>query len=97
MRPQLDWLAEQGVLRGCSLITSLPDVSELDGKSLPSWKTWFVSAAEAVLRAALRESTLEPVTAPETATRRAITISPASGGEVTLRAAGARAPRAVPA
>jgi cytochrome P450 len=52
---------------------------------------------KAVLRAALRESTLEPIAAPETATRRAITISPASGGEVTLRAAGARAPLAVPA
>ena len=40
---------------------------------------------KAVLRAALRESTLEPVAAPDTALRRSITISPASGGEVTLR------------
>jgi cytochrome P450 len=52
---------------------------------------------KAVLRAALRESTLEPIAAPETATRRAITISPASGGEVTLRTTRAPAPRAVPA
>ena len=47
---------------------------------------------KSVLRAALRESTLEPIAAPETATRRAITISPASGGEVTLRAARASTP-----
>ena len=52
---------------------------------------------KAVLRAALRESTLEPIAAPETATRRAITISPASGGEVTLRAARAAAPEPVTA
>ncbi len=47
---------------------------------------------KAVLRAALRDSTLEQIPRPETATRRAITISPASGGEVTLRAARAPAP-----
>jgi cytochrome P450 len=51
-----------------------------------------VMEMKAVLRAALRESTLEPIAAPETATRRAITISPASGSEVTLRAARAVAP-----
>jgi len=50
---------------------------------------------KAVLRAALRDSTLEQVTTPETATRRAITISPASGGRVTLRRAGAAAAPAV--
>ena len=52
---------------------------------------------KAVLRAALRDSTLEAIAAPETATRRAITISPASGGEVTLRAARAPAPEPVTA
>ncbi len=39
---------------------------------------------KAVLRAALREDSLETVAAPETARRRAITISPASAGRVTL-------------
>ncbi len=39
---------------------------------------------KAVLRAALRADSLQTVTAPETARRRAITISPASAGRVTL-------------
>jgi len=39
---------------------------------------------KAVLRAALRADSLETVAAPETARRRAITISPASAGLVTL-------------
>jgi cytochrome P450 len=41
---------------------------------------------KAVLRAALRESTLEAEAVPETARRRGITISPTSAGRVTLRA-----------
>lgn len=45
---------------------------------------------KAVLRAALREDSLETVAAPETARRRAITISPASAGRVTLTPEGAR-------
>jgi hypothetical protein len=47
----LPWLAARGVLEGCSLITSLPDLSELPGLSVPEWKAWFVGAAAAVLRA----------------------------------------------
>jgi hypothetical protein len=43
------WLKERPSLPGCSLVTSLPDVSELEGHSLASWRDWFVSAAALVL------------------------------------------------
>lgn len=43
------WLQQQPVLAGCSIVTSLPDVSELSGLSLPDWKRWFVQAARLVL------------------------------------------------
>lgn len=45
----LDWLQSRPVLDGCSLITSLPDVSELPALSLEEWKRWFVDAARLVL------------------------------------------------
>jgi hypothetical protein len=46
----LDWLRAAGRLDGASVITSLPDVSEL---ALPfdGWKRWFVSAAAATMAA----------------------------------------------
>lgn len=40
----LTWLDDQPVLEGCSIITSLPDVSELN-LPLPQWKKWFEDAA----------------------------------------------------
>ena len=46
----LAWLSSRGVLEGCSVITSLPDVSELQ-RPLPEWKEWFRGAAAAVMRA----------------------------------------------
>ena len=46
----LDWLRAQGRLAGASLVTSLPDVSELSGLGLDGWRRWFVAAATAVLR-----------------------------------------------
>lgn len=45
----LTWLEAQPVLTGCSMITSLPDVSELPELSLDDWKRWFVGAAERVM------------------------------------------------
>ena len=45
----LGWLRDQGVLTGCSVVTSLPDVSELGGMPLPDWKRWFVDSARLVL------------------------------------------------
>jgi hypothetical protein len=45
------WLKEQGVLQGCSIVTSMPDVSEFPQMTLADWKTWFTDAAELVLSA----------------------------------------------
>ncbi len=45
----LEWLAGQGVLAGCSLITSMPDVSEFPSYTLEQWKEWFVRTAGLVL------------------------------------------------
>jgi hypothetical protein len=47
----LPWLEQNAPLAGCSLITSLPDVSGFSGVSLEEWRAWFVRAAELVLRA----------------------------------------------
>lgn len=40
----LPWLRSQPVLRGCSVVTSLPDVSEV-ALPLSDWKRWFVETA----------------------------------------------------
>ncbi|HYO71424.1 MAG TPA: SAM-dependent methyltransferase [Archangium sp.] len=45
----LAWLEAQDVLAGCSLITSMPDVSEFPSLSLAEWKEWFVRTASLVL------------------------------------------------
>jgi hypothetical protein len=47
----LDWLERHRPLTGCSLVTSLPDVSGLPGLGLDGWRRWFVAAAERVLAA----------------------------------------------
>ncbi len=48
----LRWLDARGTLTGCSVITSLPDVSELPHLGgLEGWRSWFVDAARRVLRA----------------------------------------------
>jgi hypothetical protein len=43
------WLKEQSMLDGCSIITSLPDISEFPKMSLDEWKIWFVDTAALVL------------------------------------------------
>ncbi|MBL8607975.1 MAG: SAM-dependent methyltransferase [Myxococcales bacterium] len=45
----LAWLAENPAPEGASVVTSLPDVSELQGASLDTWRAWFVRAVGAVL------------------------------------------------
>ncbi len=45
----LAWLARRAVLEGCSVVTSLPDVSEFPALSLAEWKQWFTHAAVRVL------------------------------------------------
>jgi hypothetical protein len=47
----LVWLAQHRPLTGCSVVTSLPDVSSFPLMSLEDWKAWFMNAAEAVLNA----------------------------------------------
>lgn len=44
------WLKAQPVLPGVSVVTSLPDVSELPLPSLDAWRAWFMDAARDVLR-----------------------------------------------
>lgn len=46
----LGWLAEHPAESGSSVITSLPDVSELGGRTLAEWRHWFVDAARQVIR-----------------------------------------------
>jgi hypothetical protein len=43
------WLTGREVLHGCSVITSLPDVSEFPTLSLAEWKQWFVRTAALVM------------------------------------------------
>ena len=45
------WLPAQGVIAGASVITSLPDVTELVGMTRAQWSPWFVDAAELCARA----------------------------------------------
>jgi hypothetical protein len=47
----LPWLRRNAPLLGCSLITSLPDVSGLPAHGLDEWRRWFIAAAELVLLA----------------------------------------------
>ncbi len=43
------WLSGRQTLEGCSVITSLPDVSEFPALSLAEWKRWFIHAAALVM------------------------------------------------
>lgn len=45
----VQWLQERPVLAGCSLVASLPDVSEFPSFSLDEWKSWFTSTVRLVL------------------------------------------------
>jgi len=45
----LQWLAAGPVLGGCSVVTSLPDVTELPGVGFAGWQQWFKRAAALVL------------------------------------------------
>lgn len=48
----LPWLKERGTLAGASIVTSLPDATEVPGMGRANWSEWFVDAAEACARAA---------------------------------------------
>jgi len=45
----LEWLAQHRPLVGASVVTSLPDTSELPELSLDQWRQWFVRAAALTL------------------------------------------------
>jgi hypothetical protein len=45
----LPWLAAQGRIAGASVVTSLPDVSELSALGFDGWRSWFVGAARAAM------------------------------------------------
>jgi hypothetical protein len=45
----LVWLREHAPLAGASVVTSLPDVSELPALDFTSWQAWFTDAAALVL------------------------------------------------
>jgi hypothetical protein len=47
----LQWLEKSGQLPGTSVITSLPDLSELPALELPAWQRWFEDAALLTMRA----------------------------------------------
>jgi len=44
------WLRAHAPLVGASVVTSLPDLSELPALGFEAWRAWFVDAAELVLR-----------------------------------------------
>jgi predicted metal-dependent hydrolase len=46
----LAWLAEHPAAANSSVITSLPDVSELPELGFEAWRSWFSNAARAVIR-----------------------------------------------
>lgn len=45
----LEWLENHPTLPGCSLATSLPDLSEFSGIGFGNWKRWFIDTAALVL------------------------------------------------
>jgi hypothetical protein len=47
----IPWLAAAGRIAGASVVTSLPDVSELPGLGLDGWRRWFGNAAAAAMNA----------------------------------------------
>jgi hypothetical protein len=47
----ISWLRQQGRLAGASVVTSLPDVSEVPALGLEGWLRWFEEAALQVMQA----------------------------------------------
>jgi hypothetical protein len=47
----IEWLRARGRLDGCSVVTSLPDVSELPALAVEAWARWFEDAAAFVTAA----------------------------------------------
>lgn len=45
----VQWLETREVQSDCSLVSSMPDISEFPGSSLGDWKNWFVNTASLIL------------------------------------------------
>ena len=45
----ISWLEQRSALPGCSLVASLPDISEFPGYTVAQWQEWFVKAASLIL------------------------------------------------
>ncbi len=45
----IKWLESTPKMSGCSIVTSLPDISEFPKLRLEDWKTWFINTAALVL------------------------------------------------
>ncbi len=45
----VEWLHHSPVLEGCSLVASMPDISEFHGYTLAAWKEWFFQTASLIL------------------------------------------------
>ncbi len=45
----IHWLRDRPILDGCSIIASMPDISEFPKMNLQEWKTWFTDTAALVL------------------------------------------------
>lgn len=52
----LAWLADHALPEHAAIVTSLPNVDEFAHRDLQLWRTWFVDAAELVLRSLPAES-----------------------------------------
>lgn len=46
----IPWLRSRGPIPGTSVVTSLPDTSEMGWLTLDEWKRWFIDAAALVMR-----------------------------------------------
>ena len=45
----IEWLHQNPILEGCSVVASLPDISEFQSMTLQNWKDWFSATAKLVL------------------------------------------------
>jgi len=52
----LDWLRQHPLADDAAIVTSLPNFDEFSNRDVGRWRTWFVDAAELVLRSTPRAS-----------------------------------------
>ena len=52
----ISWLKNQPILNGCSFVTSMPDISEFPGFTIPRWKSWFQETAKLIFTKSAAEA-----------------------------------------